>query len=156
MPDARALGHTGESGKGKGLISTVVDGSQPQRVIISDAQVSIGQFMPDGRHLCSRVCHARGATARSQVGRPDDTATLTTDSGAEMQSAPSPDRKWHAFVTDRTGGQEVVLTRLVDDSRSLRVTDQRLPGVLGGIDPHLASRRAGAAVTSRPTGRSCR
>ena len=140
MPDGRALGHSGDSGKGSGLIITVLDGSQPQRVVISAAQASIGQFMPDGRHLLfSRVSSLGGdrEIAVVDVNRPDVMTGLTTDSGTEGQSAPSPDGKWLAFVTDRTGRPEVVLTRLVDDGQSLRVTDQRLPvSSSGGIDPH--------------------
>ena len=62
---------------------------------------------------------------------------LTTDPGVEDQPALSPDASWLAFVSDRSGRPEVVLTRVVQDGGSIRVTDQRLPvSTSGGTDPH--------------------
>lgn len=97
-------------------------------------------LMPDGRRLLFSRASSPGSGSKIavvDVTRPDLVTPLTSDLGAEGQPAPSPDGRWLAFVTDRSGRPEVVLTRLVEDGGSLRVTDQRLPvSSSGGIDPH--------------------
>ena len=95
------------------------------------------QFIPKRQELLVVVTKDRAkhfAVARLDgVGGFEEVAT---ERGYVGQAAPSPDGQWLAFVTDRTGRMEVVLSRFVEEGGRLRLNTQRVPVTsAGGIDP---------------------
>ena len=96
-----------------------------------------GGFMPDGSTiLFSRLtASTTNDLAVAHLDRPDAIVALTNEPGQELLPTPSPDGRWLAFVTDRTGRPEVVIARLFSDGTTFRL-GQRLPvSAGGGIDP---------------------
>jgi serine/threonine protein kinase len=71
----------------------------------------------------------------SRGNHPDVVSELTSDPGEELDPSPSPDGKWVAFISDRTGRNEVILARFMAEGSTLRL-GRRLPvSTGGGIDP---------------------
>jgi Tol biopolymer transport system component len=136
--DGRSLVHQGRIGGTPSVVITTIDGSRPVRAVATSVYSPEAHFLPNRPYLLLSRGGTGGGTnlAIASLDRPNAVEELTSDPGVEAQPSPSPDGKWLAFITDRTGRLEVVLARLIDDGRRVRLSDQRLPvSSAGGIDP---------------------
>jgi Tol biopolymer transport system component/tRNA A-37 threonylcarbamoyl transferase component Bud32 len=137
-PDGRVLGHQGRIAGQDGLVMTTIDGSKPPEPIALNPRSMRGRFMPTSPSVIVSTGTETGGTdlAIVRVGQPNEVQALTSDQGVEDQPSPSPDGQWLAYVTDRSGRSEVVLSRLLMDGTGVRLSDQRLPvSSAGGHDP---------------------
>ena len=134
-PDGRRLVYQGRPEDT--LMVATLDGSSPILKVPGGSQLTGGGFMPDGSTiLFSRLtASTTNDLAVAHLDRPDAIVALTNEPGQELLPTPSPDGRWLAFVTDRTGRPEVVIARLFSDGTTFRL-GQRLPvSAGGGIDP---------------------
>jgi eukaryotic-like serine/threonine-protein kinase len=134
-PDGRRLIYQGRPDDT--LLVATLDGSSPILKVPGGSQLTGGGFMPDGRTIMfSRItASTTNDLAVAHLDRPDAIVALTNEPGQEFLPTPSPDGRWLAFVTDRTGRPEVVIARLFSDGTTFRL-GQRLPvSPSGGFDP---------------------
>jgi Tol biopolymer transport system component len=137
-PDSRQLMHQGRLNGESAIMITTLDGSRPPVLIGGVRELVVGRFMPDGRTLLMwrerrGGGHDLGLLA---VDHPETFTVITSDPGLGMQAVLSPDGRWMAFVTDRSGRSEVVLGRAMGEGQKLRVSEQRLSvSSAGGTDP---------------------
>jgi Tol biopolymer transport system component len=148
-PDGRLLSYQGNEKGERGILIATLDGSRPPVVIARGPRVTVGRFMPDGRSLLiSRQGRGNDVDlALVPVDRPDAATAVTSDAGQEIEPAPSPDGRWVAFVTTRTGRPEVVLAPVVAESNGIRLGGQRPVSSAGGSDPDW--RRDGREIVYR-------
>jgi eukaryotic-like serine/threonine-protein kinase len=135
-PDGRQLIYQGRvNGEDAALIATV-DGSKSAVPIAKGSRLFDGRFILDGRHIVFTSTEASGNDLMiASVDHPDIRSALTSDTGQELEPSPSPDGRWLAYITDRTGRFEVVLARLIHDGETFRL-GQALPvSSAGGVDP---------------------
>ena len=139
-PDSRSLAYEGALGERLGLLMATVDASRPPRLLLSSPSVQ-GAFLTNRPAvIVSRGSEGSDNLEIASLDRADAPQPLTSEPGYEGQPAASPDSRWLAFVTDRTGRMEVVLTRLLEEGGRTRLSEQRLPlSPAGGIDPHWRS-----------------
>ena len=134
-PDGRRLIYEGYADNT--MIVATVDGSSPDVRITTGSKLTAGSILADGRTLIFSQLAAGNTNdlATVSLDNPKTVLALTDDRGQEFQPAPSPDGRWLAFVTTRTGRPEVVIARLLKDGATYRL-GQRLPvSTSGGIDP---------------------
>ena len=138
-PDGRTLVYDGRVAEKAGVVLAPIDASQPSRVFAEHGMMAgEAQFIPQRRALLFVL--TRDQQRHFAIARLDGAGgfeDLASDRGYVGQAAPSPDGQWLAFVTDRTGRMEVVLSRFVEDGGRLQLNTQRVPVTsAGGIDPH--------------------
>jgi Tol biopolymer transport system component len=102
-----------------------VDGGLPERLVPTDSTVySAGSWSPDGRHLT--LVHVSRTSASNIVALTMDrssalTPLLTTEFN-ETAPAFSPAGGWLAYVSDRTGRNEVYLAEYPVKDRAVQVS----------------------------------
>ena len=137
-PDGKALVYDGRIAETTGVVVASIDGSQPPRVLARAGMMAgEAQFIPKRQALL--LVLTKDQRKNFAVARLDGTGgfeELIGEKGYVGQAMPSPDGQWLAFVTDRTGRMEVVLSRFVEDGGRLQLSAQRVPvSSAGGIDP---------------------
>jgi Tol biopolymer transport system component len=138
-PDGSAIAYDGAMDQAKGILMAAVDRSRPPRLIASGSFGGGGEWLPRRPAMVISRGVERGWDLA--VANLDGAIeSLTNEPGFEGQPTPSPDGRWLAYITDRTGRWEVVLGRLIDEGGGVRLQEQRLPvSSGGGIDPHWRS-----------------
>jgi len=134
-PDSREVFHQGGRNGLQVTLLATADNSKPEQIITRGASDSTGGFGHDGKS----VFVARGVERNFGLVRlssPEHTIPLTS---ASFEAHPnlSPDGRWLAFATDKSGRDEVVLASYQDDGTTAKVGEQRMPvSSDGGREPH--------------------
>jgi eukaryotic-like serine/threonine-protein kinase len=120
------------------MLLAPVDRSRSPRVFATERFGGGGEWLPRRRAMViSRGVERGWDLSVVSLDGPAALYDLTTEPGFEGQPTPSPDGRWLAYATDRTGRWEVVLGRLTDEGGRVRLQEQRLPvSSGGGTDPH--------------------
>jgi eukaryotic-like serine/threonine-protein kinase len=136
--DGNSLAYNGGLGQDPGIVIMTVDGSRPPRIAIGGQAPSDARFLPKRQALVASIVGERGRSlAIASLEGAHGLSELISEPGYVGQQVPSADGQWLAFVTDRTGRLEVVLSRWIEDGTNLRLNAQRLPvSPAGGTDPH--------------------
>jgi Tol biopolymer transport system component len=137
-PDGRQLVYQGRGGASQVLLVTALDGSKSAALVVKgEDQPSSARFLPDGHNLLFSSTRAdlNSDLAIANVERPDRPSQLTSETAQEVEPAPSPDGRWLAFVTDRTGRLEVAMARLLHEGDTFRLGRLWPISSAGGVNP---------------------
>jgi serine/threonine protein kinase/Tol biopolymer transport system component len=135
-PDARQLVYQGRIKSEDSVLIATVDGSKAPALFAAGAHLSTPRFTSDGRTLLMQSAHAsQTKLAIGSMDRPGVVTELTPESAQEQNGVPSPDGRWVAFVTDRTGRPDVVVARLIHEGATFRLGRQVPVSPSGGNEP---------------------
>jgi eukaryotic-like serine/threonine-protein kinase len=140
-PDGRSVAY---SSGGDRLVVTRLDGSSPP-LVVAGTYLGGGQvWAPSGRTLLVTQQHSGTGQdlAALSLDQPKQIVQLSADPGDEWPAAFSPDGRWLAIVSNRTGREEVYIVRYDDSGRQPRLGSQRIP-VSGNGGVALMWRRDG-------------
>jgi len=134
-PDSRDVFYQGNRGGDQVTLIQALDNSKPEQVITHGADKDTGTYGRDGRSVI--ISRGTRDLALIRLSDPSTEIQLTPDPGLELEPALSPDGRWLAFVSDRSGHSEVVLASFQDDGTTVRLGSERVPvSSGGGVDPH--------------------
>jgi eukaryotic-like serine/threonine-protein kinase len=135
-PDGRSVAYRGTLEGEQAIIRAALDGSSPLVALVKGA-VDPSQWAPSGHILFSTIGEGTGvdvwavpATGQGEAQR------VTSDAGAESAAVSSPDGRWIAFQSDRTGRDEIYVAALANDGGRLRLGSAPTPvSTSGGTRP---------------------
>jgi WD40 repeat protein len=136
-PDSARILYQGRRNGDAVVLIASIGGGKTDEVVVSGSNVSASTFLRDGRAtLVTRA--AEGDIALVKPGNPPQFVSLTSDPGYEAQPRISPDGRWIAFISSRSGQGEVVVADFDDTGATVTIGSQRVPVSSGGggVSPH--------------------
>jgi len=134
-PDSRDVFYQARRDRTQATVIKAIDNSRPEQIITHGDDKDVGTYGRDARSVI--ITRGTRDLALIRVADPSKEIQLTSDPGLALQPALSPDGRWLAFVSDRSGRSEVVLASFQDDGTNVHVGNERVPvSTGGGTDPH--------------------
>ncbi len=121
-PDGSAVAYSSVTEDGYAILSVSVEGSrEPEELIRRNAFVVPTDWSADGRYI---AFHAEGSGGNVWLLPTDgsESVPITDSVAAESDGTISPDSKWIAFASDRSGRDEIWVDSMDDSGRPQQIT----------------------------------
>ena len=121
-PDGSAVAYASATDDGYAILSVSVEGSrQPEELIRHNAFIVPSDWSADGRYITYYV-ERPGGNVWLLPTDGSEPVPITDSAAAESYGTISPDSKWIAFASDRSGQEEIWVDSMDDPGRPQQIT----------------------------------